>query len=397
MKVLQINSVCGIRGTGRICTDIADILTSDGHECKIAYGRESVPAEFDKYAIKIGNDLSVKFDALKSRVFDNAGFNSSFATRKFIKWAESFNPDVIHIHNIHGYYINIKMLFDYLRRSNKPIVWTLHDCWPFTGHCAYFDFVGCEKWLNGCHRCPQKKEYPTSFLFDSSKVNYFKKKSIFTGIKNLTIVTPSRWLASCVKNSFLKEYPVEVLNNGIDLDVFKPTNSDFRQKHKLENKKIVLGVASVWDRRKGLSDFIKLSKLLNDDYQMVLVGLNKEQLILLPKNVIGLPRILEADELAKIYSAADVFLNLSVEETMGLATVEALACGTPVIVYDRTAVPEVVDEKTGIVVKAGDIDSLLDAVGSIRAETDDCTKYAAAFDKQNKYKGIIDIYINSIQ
>ncbi len=396
MKILQINSVCGIRGTGRICTDIADILTQNGHECKIAFGRETLPEQYKKYAVRIGNDLGIQLDALTSRLFDNAGLNSKRATRKFIKWVEEYDPDIIHLHNIHGYYINIELLFNYLKLSEKPVVWTLHDCWSFTGHCAYFDFVGCEKWLSGCSDCPQKHEYPASLFKDNSYNNFVRKKQIFSGLKNLTLITPSSWLAGCVKRSFLGEYPVKVVKNGIDLDVFKPTQSDFRQRFGLENKKIVLGVASVWDRRKGLSDFIELSKMLDDNYRIVLVGLNKEQILSLPENVIGLPRVLEAAELAEIYSAADIFANLSVEETMGLTTVEALACGTPVVVYDRTAVPEVVDEKSSIVVKAGDIGSLALAINNIRVNNADCIKRASLFEKNERYKSIIDLYVTQI-
>ncbi len=393
MKVLQINSVCGIRGTGRICTDIADILTQNGHDCKIAYGRETVPDEYKKYAVRIGSDLSVKIDAIKSRIIDNAGFNSVCATKKFVKRIEEYNPDIIHLHNIHGYYLNVEILFDYLKKADKPVVWTLHDCWTFTGHCAYFDFVGCDKWLKGCEICPQKHEYPASLFADSSYKNYIRKKHIFTGVKNMTLLTPSNWLERQVNKSFLREYPVKVVNNGIDLSVFKPTDSNFRQKHGLEHKKVVLGVASVWDRRKGLSDFLELSKMLDDSYRIVLVGLNKEQISNLPKNIIGLPRVPEASELAEIYSAADVFANLSVEETMGLTTVEALACGTPVVVYDRTAIPEVVDEITSIVVKYGDINALKNAVTSIHKRTTDCINRATHFDKNTRYNSILDTYL----
>ncbi len=392
MKVLQINSVCGIRGTGRICTDIADILTQNGHRCKIAYGRETVPEKYKKYAVRVGSDLGVKIDALKSRIFDNAGFNSKSATKKFIKWVREYDPDIIHLHNIHGYYINVEILFDYLKESGKPVIWTLHDCWSFTGHCAYFDFVGCDKWKSGCENCPQHKEYPSSLFADNSVRNYCKKKEILTGIKNMMLLTPSRWLADCVKKSFLGDYPITVFNNGIDLDVFRPTNSTFRQKHGLEDQKVLLGVASVWDRRKGLTDFIGLSKVLDDEYKIVLVGLNKEQMASLPEKILGLPRVLESSELAKIYSAADVFLNLSVEETMGLTTVEALACGTPVVVYDRTAVPEVVDEKSSIVVSAGDITALKEAVTSIKISEVDCINRAANFDKNKRYNGILELY-----
>ena len=171
MKVLQINSVCGIRSTGRICTDIAEELERQGHICKIGYGRETVPEKYQKYAVRIGNDLSVKFDGLKTRLLDNAGFNSYFATRKFLKWVKEYDPDVVHLHNLHGYYINLKLLFRYLRETGKPVIWTLHDCWSFTGHCSHFDLAGCQKWRTGCESCPLTKAYPASFGRDRSKKN----------------------------------------------------------------------------------------------------------------------------------------------------------------------------------------------------------------------------------
>ena len=198
MKVFQINSVCGIRSTGRICTDLAEVLSSSGHECKIAYGRETVPEKYKNISYRIGSNLGVKLNALKARIFDNEGFNAKGATRKLVKEIKAFNPDVIHLHNLHGYYLNLKILFGYLKKADKPVVWTLHDCWAFTGHCSYFDFAGCTKWQTQCHHCSQKKDYPVSKCRDRSRKNYLDKKQIFTGVKNLTIVTPSKWLKSKV-------------------------------------------------------------------------------------------------------------------------------------------------------------------------------------------------------
>ncbi|MBQ9778388.1 MAG: glycosyltransferase, partial [Clostridia bacterium] len=265
MKVLQINSVCGIRSTGRICTDIADVLKQEGHECKIAYGREFVPEKYQDIAVRIGSDLDVKLHGLRTRLFDSAGLGSKRATQKFIKWVEEYDPDVIHLHNIHGYYINIEVLFEYLARANKPVVWTLHDCWSFTGHCVHFERIGCEKWREGgCHHCPSKKRYPSSSWRDASQRNFKLKKELFTAVKDLTLVTPSVWLGNLVKQSFLGEKEVRVIPNGIDLSVFKPTESDFRQRHRLEDKKIILGVATAWGKAKGLDDFVTLSERLDE-------------------------------------------------------------------------------------------------------------------------------------
>lgn len=389
MKVLMINSVCGIRSTGRICTDLTEVLEKEGHTCKIAYGRESVPEKYRKYAVRIGSDLGVKMHAGLSRIFDDAGFHSRFATRKFIRRVKAYDPDVIHLHNIHGYYLNIEILFDYLRTCGKKIIWTLHDCWAFTGHCPHFTYVGCEKWKTLCGHCVQKRGYPKSIFLDRSRQNFERKKKLFTGIPNLTLVTPSKWLAGLVKESFLKEYPVEVIHNGIDLTVFKPTPSDFRQRYHLEDKKVILGVASVWDRRKGFDDFLDLAKHLDDSYRIVLVGVSEEQQKILPKNIIGIKRTNNTKELAEIYTTADVFLNLSVEETMGLVTVEAMACGTPCIVLNKTAVPEFVNEKCGIVLSDYNYNDICDSLSSIvkfdQVKSCECAKNYEKYEKYNCY------------
>ncbi|MDU7004199.1 glycosyltransferase [Clostridium sp.] len=276
MKILQINSVCGFGSTGRIATDLYKIIEEQGHECVIAYGRGKAPDGFN--TIKIGSKFDNYMHVIMTRIFDKHGFGSIKATKKFIEKVKKYDPDVIHLHNIHGYYINIEILFNYLKEANKKVVWTLHDCWTFTGHCSYFDYVGCDKWKEGCHNCPQKGDYPTSNFIDNSKKNYEIKKGIFTGIKDMTIVTPSKWLAGLVKESFLGKYKIEVINNGIDLNVFKPTKSNFRDRYGINDKIIILGVASVWDRRKGLDYFVKLSSILGEKYQIVVVGVTEKQI-----------------------------------------------------------------------------------------------------------------------
>lgn len=345
MKVLMINSVCGIRSTGRICTDLAEVLEQQGHECKIAYGRETVPEKYQKYAVRIGSDLGVKIHALQSRIFDNTGFGSKKDTERFIEWVKEYNPDVIHLHNLHGYYINIEVLFNYLADANKPVIWTLHDCWSFTGHCAYFSYVGCDKWRTGCNNCIQKKSYPASKFFDRSCKNWLEKKELFTKVKKMTLVTPSKWLAGLVKESYMGKYPVEVIPNGIDLNVFKPTPSDFREKNGLVGKKIILGVASVWDKRKGFDDFIELSKIIDDNTKIVLVGLSKTQLKNLPQNILGIERTNSTKELAEIYTAADVLFNPTYEDNYPTVNLEAQACGTPVVTYRTGGSVESVPEE----------------------------------------------------
>lgn len=347
MKVLQINSVCGVGSTGRIAADIHRVLKQNGHESKIAYGRGEAKGVSSDDTIKIGTDRDIYAHAILSRLTDRTGFYSKSATKKLIRSIEEYNPDVIHLHNIHGYYINIKLLFDYLKKAGKPVVWTLHDCWAFTGHCTHFDYCGCEKWKTGCEKCPQLNRYPKSFA-DSSKRNYLYKKQIFNGINNMTIVTPSKWLENLVKQSYLGNYNIQVIYNGIDLTVFKPTVSDFRARHGLNNKKIILGVANIWEKRKGLDDLIQLSKKLSDDYKIVIVG----KLIgdSLPANMLHVERTDSTKELAEIYSAADVFVNPSYEETFGIVTIEAIACGTPVIAYNVCANSEIIKTNTGIIV-----------------------------------------------
>ncbi len=351
MKVLFINSVCGIRSTGRIVAQLAEDYIKNGHECRIAYGREEAPEALQPISVHIGSESDVKVNAVLARLLDNEGFNAKRATKKFLNWANTYNPDILWLHNLHGYYLNIELLFDWIKsRPQMQVKWTLHDCWAFTGHCSYFSFVGCDRWQYGCGGCCQSKKYPASLFLDSSENNYQRKRQAFCGVKDMTLITPSNWLADLVKQSFLKEYPVEVCYNTIDTEIFSPTPSDFRNRYGLNNRKIVLGVASVWDERKGLADFFELSSLLPKDYAVVLVGITDQEKQKCPPSVVCIPPTNSAKELAEIYTAADVFVNPSKEETFGLTTLEALSCGTPAIVYKNTACEEVACMYGGIVV-----------------------------------------------
>lgn len=339
----MINSVCGIGSTGRICGDFAEEMTAAGHVVKIAYGRGVVPEKYQKYAVPISHKFAVYINVLSCRLFDNDGFCAKLATEKLIEKIVDYDPDEIHLHNLHGYYINIEILFDYLKRCNKRIFWTLHDCWAFTGHCPHFTVAKCEQWKILCTHCSQTRNYPASYFMDNCKSNFLRKRAAFSGVPNMVLITPSHWLANLVKQSFLKEYKIEVRYNKIDTTVFKPTPSDFREKYGLSDRKIILGVSSTWDERKGLNDFLKLLTLLGDSYTIVLVGLNEKQIKKMPEKIIKLPRTNSTMELAKIYTAADLFVNPSKEETFGLTTVEALSCGTKAIVYKDTACEEVVN------------------------------------------------------
>ena len=388
MKVLLVNVCCGTGSTGRICTDIALDLEKQGHDVKIAYGRDDVPEQFKKYAVRIGTDWDVKLHGVKARLLDGMGFGSRAATEKFIEWVKEYNPDVIHLHNIHGYYINIEVLFNYLKTCGKKIIWTLHDCWAFTGHCAYFDYVGCEKWKNGCYECAQKTEYPTRIGPDFSQSNYSRKKVLFTGIPNLTIVTPSKWLAGLVKQSFLEEYSVKVIYNGVDTSVFKPTPSDVKERLNLKDKKIILGIAAVWDRRKGLKTFIELNNRLDKNrYKIILVGVSKNQIKSLPNSIIGITSTDSTIELAELYSAADLFINPTLEDNYPTTNIEAISCGTPVITYDTGGSPESA-KKYGYVVEKGDFNELINAISLI----DKLPKRDISFNKDRTVEEYIKLY-----
>ncbi len=366
MKILLINSVCGIRSTGRICTDLAEGYEKEGHEVKIAYGRESVPEKYQKYAIRIGTELGVRFSALHTRMTDKHGFSNVHATKKFLEWAEEYQPDLLWLHNLHGYYINIELLFAWIKKHpDMQVKWTLHDCWAFTGHCSYFTMAECDQWKTHCMHCVQSNRYPVSYT-DHCQGNFDRKKAAFCGVKNMILITPSKWLAGLVKESFLSEYPVEVHYNTIDTNVFKPTPSNFRERYGLQNKKIVLGVASVWDERKGLNDFYKLSEMLDERFIIVLVGLTSKQLKTLPRKIIGITRTNNVKELAEIYTAADVFVNPTYEDNYPTVNLEAQACGTPVITYDTGGSPESA-KRYGEIVEVGNVEKLLRNIKSFLA------------------------------
>jgi glycosyltransferase involved in cell wall biosynthesis len=358
MKVLQINAFCGRGSTGRIVTDISKTF-KDEDECYIAYG--FFDGKYDKSykTLKGKGLLQVKYCLMITRLFGWSGFSNRYNTKKLLKWIDNINPDIIHLHNIHGDYLHIGVLFKYLKKSGKPIVWTLHDCWSITGRCAYFDYVGCDKWQSGCHNCQNMNTYPISYFFDFSKPQWKIKRKLFTQVDNMTIVTPSQWLADLVSKSYLKDYPIQVIHNGIDVSVFKPTGNNglLRKKYNLEDKFIILGVASSWTHRKGLDFFIELSDLLDDDCKIVLIGLKDSKIKTLPLNIIGLERTENVEELANWYSTADVFVNPTLEDNYPTTNLEAQACGTPVVTFETGGSPEnvlngeVVREKNAIELK----------------------------------------------
>ena len=395
MKILEINTV-NFGSTGHIMLQIADLASKKGHEVICAfYARRN--KDKDKNCIYIGNKISHNIHKKLYQRNGNNGCYSKISTWNFLRKVKKFDPDLIHIHNLHNCYINLPMLFNYIKKNNKRVVWTLHDCWSFTGQCPYFTAVGCEKWKTGCHDCEQINRYPSCRVDRTDKM-WKLKKEWFTGVSNLTIVTPSQWLADLAKESFLKDYPVQVIYNGIDLDVFKPTESDFRAKHNLEGKKILLGVASVWEVRKGIDVFIELSKRLDDSYKIVLVGTNDEVDKKLPDNIISIHRTSDRKELAQIYTAADLFVNPTREEVFGLVNAEALACGTPVLTFNTGGCPEVIDEDTGVVLMNEDIASVEQAIISMcesgNYSKDACIERAKQFDSVLKYNEYLSLFEN---
>lgn len=352
LKLLLVNSVCGTGSTGRIGAAIAHDYESRGWDVKFAYGREAyVPEYCRKWAVRVGNGISVKVHGILTRVFDwhGTGLCSWMATKRFLKWAEAWKPDVVWLHNLHGYYINCELLFDWIKRHPEiKVKWTLHDCWAFTGHCSHFLLTECERWKKGCHGCPEKHEYPMTLGLSAAKANWERKQKAFCGVKNMRLITPSKWLADLTRESFLKEYPVKVVHNTIDLSVFRPTPSNFRERIGLKDKTIILGVASVWDYRKGFADFFDLRNLLNSwktrqTSFIVLVGLTESQISSLPSGMIGIARTNSAVELAEIYSAADWFFNPTHEDNYPTVNLEARACGCRIATYDTGGASETVD------------------------------------------------------
>ena len=383
MKIVQINTFSN-KSTGTIMINIHKKLLDNGIESYVVWGRGR--KSNSKYEIFMNDKVGVYYHGLYTRITDKTGFSSKRATKKLLQKLDEIKPDIIHLHNIHGYYINIEMLFNYIKKNNIKVVWTLHDCWTFTGHCTYFDMIRCDKWEKECYNCPQLNTYPISYI-DNSKWNYKKKKELFIGL-DMTIITPSEWLANLVKKSFLKEYEIKVINNGIDTNIFKPRNSDFRIKYNLENKKIILGVASEWTERKGLNDFIKLSNIIDNSTKIVLVGLNNKQIKQMPKNIIALARTKDAKELAKIYSTADVFFNPTYDDNFPTTNLEAIACGTPVITYNTGGSPECLENKNnGIVIDKGKYEDVLKILPMLN-------KKISNFDNKYKKQHMLNNYLS---
>lgn len=396
-KILQINVTANWGSHGKIAELIGRQILSNGWDSYIAYGQECNPSE--SQLIKIGNWFNVYSHLVGTRLTDKHGLFSTFATRKFITVLKTIKPDIIHLHNIHGYYINYKMLLQFASEKKIPVVVTLHDCWTFTGHCAHFVDVDCNKWQTGCYKCPKIRKYPKAF-YDGSRYNYLLKKELWGGISNLTLVPVSEWLQNFLSQSILSHGNSICIHNGIDTSKFKP--SDFSHCYNKYNipkdKKIILGVASVWATHRGLNDILTLRSLMDDSYIFVLVGIPSKLKESLSLGVIGIARTNGVEELAALYSMADVYLNPTMLDTLPTTNIESLACGTPVVTYRTGGSSETIDEDTGIIVNQKDVQGLKNAIESIISKgklyyTHNCRKRALEkFDMNKQYSDYIKLY-----
>jgi len=396
MRIASIN-LGNFGSTGFIMKNIGVLAQEAGHEVMIAYPGNPINLPKDRVDTIICTDFERRFNERIAYETGYRGIHGWISTRRFLSKLKRFSPDIIHLHNLHNNYINVDWLFRYIKKNNIRVIWTLHDCWAFTGQCPHFTITKCEKWKNGCNQCPSFREYPRSKV-DRTEKMWKLKKQWFTGVSDLTIVTPSQWLADLVKQSFLKDYSVKVINNGIDLSIFKPIQSDFRKRYNISlDKKILLGVAFGWGRRKGLDVFVELSKRLDPEkYQIVLVGTDDKVDSQLPQNIISIQRTSNQRELVEIYTAADLFVNPTREENYPTVNMEALACGTPVITFNTGGSSEIIDETCGVVVPQNDIDAMMCEIMRIFEQSlfsmDACLKRTASFDMQDRFMEYVKLY-----
>lgn len=399
MKVVQINTF-PYKATGSLMLSIHNNLLKSGDESYVVWGRGREAETKNELNISCKPELLIH--GAISRVFDCCGFASNGQTKELLRYLDTIKPDIVHLHNIHGYYLNVEMLFNYFSKRNIKVVWTFHDCWPMTGHCVYFDAIDCKRWKTGCYKCPQKREYPASYIFDNSRNNWIKKKEIFNSV-DITIVTVSKWLKSVVEQSFFNNNEIVHIDNGISPEVFKPLGNcaETKERYNVGGKFLVLGVASEWTERKGLNDFIKLSMVLpKDKYGIILVGLTSKQIENIKKiapEIIGLHRTSNREELIQLYTSADVFFNSSIEETMGMTTVEAIFCGATPIVYDATALPEIMEGCEGLIAPKNDVTKVAEIVKQICEENGSCL--LTNFSKERFYESEMtskyrDLYIH---
>lgn len=401
MRILQINTFYLYGSTGRIMYDLKKVMEAKGIESYVAFGFGFNPKDDEKGTIyRIESDRELFISKLWTKATGHHGFNNKGETIKLLAWIDEIKPDIIHMHNIHNHYVNVRMLLEYISTKNIPCVLTMHDCWTFTGHCAYFDFSGCDKWKTGCNHCPSLRDYPKTFaLIDPSAWNYRQKQKLFAPL-DITFVSPSQWLCDLQQQSFLKNKPCEVINNGVDMSVFHPIKSNVREEYGIGNRKMILAVSAGLSPRKGKEYLLQLPLKLKDDEVLVIVGLQKGQEKLLPETskVIGIQRTKTADEIVGLYSEADVFINPTLEDNFPTTNIEALACGTPVVAFSSGGSAEVITENTGIAVRPRDIDGLVKAIRTVLKKgkgyyTNACRKKAESdYNKDLQYKKYIALY-----
>lgn len=397
MNIVEINT-CNYGSTGKIMLQIAQTARDRHHNVWVAYHNHRLNRIKEvENSILIGNKPTFFLHTKLNLYTGLNGCGSVFSTLKFLRIIKKLRPDLIQLHNLHNCYINLPLLFRFIKKNKIPVVWTLHDCWSFTGQCAHFDMIKCRKWKEGCHNCEQIHLYPASYV-DKTETMWKLKKKWFCGVENMTLVTPSEWMAERAKESFMGGYPVQVINNGIDLSIFTKKQNNFREKYNIpKDKKILLGVSFGWGIKKGLDVFVSLAERLDSDkYQIVLVGTNEETDKQLPANIISIHKTNNQSELAEIYSAADIFVNPTREEALGLVNIEANACGTPVVTFRSGGSPECICAESGSIVERDDIDAMEKEIVRICEENpfskDDCRKQAIKFDMNIKFKEYADLY-----
>ncbi len=394
--LLQINIEVNSGSTGRIAEQIGGLVLDKGWNSYITYARNYNPSK--SKTIKIGNRWNIYLHVLQTRLFGNHLRASTRATRKLIKQISEINPDIIHLHQLHGYFLNVEELFSYLATLKIPIVWTLHDCWPFTGHCTYFSWVNCNKWRTECYDCPQINRYPKSYV-DKSTQNFYLKKKLFTSVPNLYLVTVSEWLFHLTKQSFLKEIPVVTIQNGVDTRVFYPRDETLsvRKKYSIPQQPVIIGVGTTWTASKGFYDYIALRKVLDPNISIVLIGVSRNLQKKLPPGIVAIPRTESVDELAQLYSLADIVISLSYQESFGLTPIEGFACGTPAIVYNATALPELINSNVGYTAEPGNVKQVAEFIVKLLDKgksfyTPNCLQHAENFDIRKKYEQYFSLY-----
>lgn len=398
MKILQINAVYGIGSTGAIVKDIHEISLKNGIDSYVAYSTSSVSPDNIHNGYCIGSVIGKKLHALLSRINGMQGYFSRYSTYKFLKHIKKLKPDIVQLHNLHSNYINLNMLLKFLAKENIKTIITLHDCWFYTGGCFHYTAAGCNRWLEECGNCPKKKLDTKAVFFDRSVKILRDRKKYLTAINNLTVVGVSNWIADEARRTFLKSKKIVTIHNGVDTNFFKPTPSDFRERYDLPDKFVILGLASKFLAPINKETFEAVLSSLHDDETLILLGCTDEQRKTLPEKIVPLPFIKDKDELVKIYSAADVFVNCTREESFSLANVEPQSCGTPVITYENTGAKETVDNHCGFTIVTGNTDKLIEKIKYIKQHgksnlTVDCRNWVlSSFDKENNYKKYIDLY-----